>query len=59
MEGVRSRSRVMMYAMISVSLVVWKIAPDSYSRLRSATALLRFPLCASAILPFWWLTSIG
>ena len=54
-----SRSLVIIYAMVSVSLVVWKIAPDSSSLSRSVKALVRFPLWARAIFPFWWLTSMG
>ena len=59
MEGAVSRSRVTIYAMVSVSLVVWKIAPVSSRPLRSSAALDRLPLCAMAIRPFWWFTSIG
>ena len=54
-----SRSFVTTYAMVSVSLVVWKMAPVSSSAERSSAAVERLPLWARAILPFWWFTSRG
>ena len=37
--------------MTSVSTVVWKMAPWSSMAARSASALTRLPLCASASMP--------
>ena len=47
----RSRERATRCRMTSVSLVDWKIDPSSSSSRRSSMALVRLPLCATAIWP--------
>ena len=42
-----------------MSLVVWKMAPDSSSFSRSSAALVRLPLWARAMEPFTWLMTMG
>ena len=46
-----SLSFAIVYAIISVSVVVWKIAPVTLSSSISAPLFTRLPLCAIAILP--------
>lgn len=45
--------------MTSVSLVVWKMAPESSSFSRSSAALVRLPLWYKAMVPFTWLMTMG
>ena len=59
MEGDSTRSRVMTWAMTSVSLVVWKMQPVSSSFSRSSAALVRLPLWATDMVPLMWLMTRG
>ena len=45
--------------MTSVSLVVWKMAPESSSFSRSSAALVRLPLWARTMEPLTWLMTRG
>ena len=50
---------MMTWAMISESLVMWKMEPFSSSSSRSSLALVSAPLWASDISPLQWFTTMG
>ena len=54
-----SLSRMIIFEIISASLVVWNMDPSSSSLSLVSAELTRLPLKHSAMCPFTWLTTIG